>query len=50
MSKKMISDRQYCHPDGFRRLAEKFPELKIVIAHSGGTEWFRESAVLYREQ
>ena len=29
---------EYSHPDCFRRLAEKFPRLKIVMAHAGG-EW-----------
>jgi uncharacterized protein len=45
-----MSDTQFCHPDGFKRLADTFPELKIVIAHSGGTEWFKEAASLYRKR
>jgi predicted TIM-barrel fold metal-dependent hydrolase len=39
-----LSDTPYCHPDGFRRLAERYPALKIVIAHAGGRDWFTAAA------
>ncbi len=38
-----ISPIEYCHPDGFKKLADKLPELKIVIAHSGGLAWHVEA-------
>ena len=29
-------DEKYCHPKFFARIAEKHPDLKIIIAHLGG--------------
>lgn len=38
-----MSKKQYCHPDGFTKLAVKFPGLKIIIAHAGGPEWAEQA-------
>ncbi len=35
--------KQYCHPEGFEKLAANFPELKIIIAHAGGLAWPKEA-------
>ena len=29
-------DEKYCHPSFMRRIAEKYPDMKIIIAHLGG--------------
>ena len=39
----VLSAISYCHPEGFRRLAKKYPALKIVIAHAGGLEWHTDA-------
>ncbi|MCP4756274.1 MAG: amidohydrolase family protein [Proteobacteria bacterium] len=44
-----MSTEPYCHPDGFSQLAATFPELKIVVAHSGGREWQKEAIRACRE-
>lgn len=37
------------HPDAFRRLALRFPRLRMVLAHAGGSDWTREALALSRE-
>lgn len=29
-------DERYCHPDNLRAVAEKHPDMKIIVAHLGG--------------
>ena len=38
-----MSEIPYCAPEGFVRLADKFPEMPFVIAHAGGMEWHTQA-------